>query len=447
MTSTTPATPSGAPTPNPLDLLRTRAYIVILCYAALVGVPVAAIAYGFLAAVNKTQTWTFQSLPSDLGYASAPWWWPLPILVLGGLVTALAITYLPGSGGHEPSLGLVVGGPPAPVQIIGVAVAAYVTLSAGAVLGPEAPLIAIGGGLAAWSVHLVKKDAPAQAAMVIGAAGSFAAISTLFGSPLVGAFLLMEISGIGGPTLGVLLVPGLLAAGIGSLIFIGLDSITGLGTFSLAVPSLPPVGTLRFSEFLWAIAIGILGAFAGTGIKAIGRVACRVISPRRLLFTPVAGAIVAAMAILFTQVAHHGTAMVLFSGENALGPLISQSSTWTVGALALLFVCKGVAYAVSLGGFRGGPTFPAIFLGAAGGLAMAHLFHFPTIAGAAMGMGALMVAVLGLPLTSAMLTALLLSSDSAKLMPLIIVAVVVSYVASVRLGPAPAAAAAPVSSA
>ncbi len=78
--------------------------------------------------------------------------------------------------------------------------------------------------------------------MVVAAAGSFAAISTLLGSPIAGAFLLMEASGLGGPTLGLVLVPGLLAAGIGTLIFVGFDSWTGHGTFSLAVPNLPPFG-------------------------------------------------------------------------------------------------------------------------------------------------------------------------------------------------------------
>ena len=43
--------------------------------------------------------------------------------------------------------------------------------------------------------------------------------------------------------LGVVLVPGLLAAGVGSLIFVGLDTWTGFGTFSLAVPDIPPFGT------------------------------------------------------------------------------------------------------------------------------------------------------------------------------------------------------------
>ncbi len=78
-------------------------------------------------------------------------------------------------------------------------------------------------------VHLVKKDAPQQAIVVIGAAGSFAAISTLLGSPLIGAFLLMEVAGIAGPMIGVILLPGLLAAGIGSLVFLGPQRRHGLG--------------------------------------------------------------------------------------------------------------------------------------------------------------------------------------------------------------------------
>jgi len=59
----------------------------------------------------------------------------------------------------------------------------------------------------------------------------------------------MEASGIGGPMLGVVLAPGLLAAGVGSLIFIGLDTLTGLGTFSLAIPDAPSFTTPTVLEF------------------------------------------------------------------------------------------------------------------------------------------------------------------------------------------------------
>jgi H+/Cl- antiporter ClcA len=55
-----------------------------------------------------------------------------------------------------------------------------------------------------------------------------------------------------------------------------------------------------------------------------------------------------------------------------------------------------------------------------------------------MGIGALCVVMLRLPLTSVLLATLLLSSDGLQVMPLAIVAVVVAYVASARLTPPPA---------
>ena len=156
-----------------------------------------------------------------------------------------------------------------PIDLPGIILASFATLSLGVVLGPEAPLIAIGSGMGVLAVHLIKRDAPEMASVVIGAAGSFAAIATLLGSPLAGAFLLMEAGGLGGALMSVVLVPGLLAAGIGSLIYVGLDDWTGFGTFSLAVPDIPPVGSPTGAEFLWAIAIGVLAAILGTIIRRL----------------------------------------------------------------------------------------------------------------------------------------------------------------------------------
>ena len=109
--------------------------------------------------------------------------------------------------------------------------------------------------------------------------------------------------------------------------------------------------------------------------------------------------------------------------------------------LTLLVLCKGLAYALSLSSFRGGPVFPGMFIGAAGGMALSHLAGLPMIAGVAMGTGALTAAMLGLPLTAVLITSVFLEADGLALMPLIIVAVVVSYVTSARLAPAPAPAA------
>lgn len=155
--------------------------------------------------------------------------------MLSGVLTALAIRYLPGNGGHSPAFGLQTGGPLSGRELGGVVLAALATLGLGAVLGPEAPLIAIAGGLAALTVRSTRKDPSPMAITMMTAAGSFAAISTLFGSPVLGAFLIMETAGIGGITLSLIVLPGLLASGFGALVFVGLGSWTGLGTFSLAL--------------------------------------------------------------------------------------------------------------------------------------------------------------------------------------------------------------------
>jgi hypothetical protein len=236
--------------------------------------------------------------------------------------------------------------------------------------------------------------------------------------------------------LGLVLVPGLLAAGIGSLIFTGLDAWTGLGTFSLAIPGLPHVGSPTIGAFGWAIVIGLAAALVGTGIRWLGLR----LQPFSLRSPPVAalvaGLVVAGLAIAYAEGAGKNSSEVLFSGQSALGPLVTNSASYTVGALLLLIACKGLAYGVSLSSFRGGPVFPALFIGAAGGVALSHLPGLPLVAGVAMGIGAMSAVMLSLPLTSVLLATLLLGSDGLAVMPLVIVAVVVAYVAAARIAPA-----------
>ena len=410
---------------------------MLLVFGATLGVPVAAVSYFFLKAIEESQHYLYASLPGDLGFHGEPTWWPLPLLALGGLVVGLAIRYLPGTGGEKPAEGFKASGPIRPTALPGIVVAAFATLAFGAVLGPEAPLIAIGSGLGVLAVQLIKRDAPSTAFAVVGVSGSFAAISTLLGSPLVGAFLLMEASGLGGAMLGVVLVPGLLAAGVGSLIFVGLDSWTGFGTFSLAIPDIPHFGTPTAAEFLWAIGIGVGAAVLGTAIRRLALILQPIVERRVVLLTPVVGLAIAGLAIAFAQGSGRSSSGVLFSGENAIVPLIQNAAGWTVGALVLVIVCKGLAYSASLSSFRSGPVFPGMFIGAAGGIALSHVPGLPMIAGVAMGIGAMTVAMLGLPLVAVLLPSLFLQADGLALMPLVIVAVVVSYVVSARLAPAP----------
>jgi chloride channel protein, CIC family len=419
-----------------MSMLRNPAYVRLLVVAAILGVPISAAAYGFLALVSYLQKELFTHLPHGLGFATMPVWWPLPMLLIGGVLAGLAIRYLPGRGGPSPAGGFAMHPPPTPAQLPGVICAALATLAFGAVLGPEMPLILIGGGLAVLATKLARRrQVPAQGVRVLGVAGSFAAISTLLGSPITGAFLLMEASGLGGATLDVVLIPGLLASGVGALIFIGLDSLTGLGTFALAIPNLPHFARPNVAEFGWAIVIGVAAAVIGPAIHRLGLFLHGYATKRTMIVVPLAGVTVAVLTIIYTEATGKPASDVLFSGQNSTGPLIQHAASYSVGALLLLLACKGLAYGVSLSSFRGGPVFPALFIGAAGGIAMSHLPGLPLVAGVAMGLGAMSVVMLKLPLTSVLLPSVLLLSDALAVMPLVIVAVVVAYVAAARLAP------------
>ena len=158
---------------------------------ALLGVPVALVAYFFLKWVADVQQYVFTTLPADLGFNGEPAWWPIPPLIVSGVLVGLTIKHLPGTAGHEPAEGFKTTGPVRPIDLPGIIIASFATLSLGVVLGPEAPLIALGGGLSYLAVWLRRRDLPAQTGAVIAVIGSFAAVSTLLGSPLTGAFLLM----------------------------------------------------------------------------------------------------------------------------------------------------------------------------------------------------------------------------------------------------------------
>jgi H+/Cl- antiporter ClcA len=431
------ATTAPGPAPDPQALLRSRAYVKLLVLAAVLGVPISAAAFGFLKLVAVAQKAFFQTIPHDLGLDPVPTWWPLPLLVLAGLLVAPVISRLPGAGGHPPTDGFHASGPTAPIELPSILLAAAGTLSFGVVLGPEAPLIMMGSGLGVLAVRLAARDAPPTAATVMAAAGSFAAISTLLGSPLLGAFLLLEAAGLGGPLVALILMPGLLAAGIGSLIFLGLDSLTGFGTFSLTIPGLPPFDRLTAAMFAYALVFGAAAPLLGHAISRLAVTVRPHVDRRRMLLMPLVGLAIAAVAMGFAEASGKSTSMVLFSGQDQMGPLLGQAAGWSAGTLVLLVACKGLAYSLALSSFRGGPVFPSMFIGAAAGVAASHLPGLPMVPAVAMGIGAMSCTMLRLPLTATLLATLLLGSDGVQSIPVVIVAVTVAYVVTARLNAAP----------
>src|ERR1700677_1481001 len=100
-----PAAPAPDPAPasqNPMQLLRSRSYLVLLIFGAIVGVPVAVIAYYFLKLVALAQKYFFGTLPGELGFHGQPAWWPVPVVAVGGVLVARPLPYPPGHARPRP---------------------------------------------------------------------------------------------------------------------------------------------------------------------------------------------------------------------------------------------------------------------------------------------------------------------------------------------------------
>ena len=445
---------AAVPPPDPAALMLSRQYRVLLVLAALVGLVVSAASWCFLEGVHEVQVWVYEDLPEDLGYHTVPLWWPLPWVALAGLLTAFAVLRLPGHGGHVPAHGLKSGGPQIrPIDLPGVLLAALASLGLGLVLGPEGPLIAIGLVLGTIAMRLVNRDAPEQAVGLMAASGSFAAVSSIFGSPVIGAVLIIEATGLGGPTLPLVLLPGLVAAGIGSLVFIGLGSWSGFSTaaWTLSPFSLPSFGGPGWGDFGWTVLLAVAAAVAVFAIMELARWAKRLVDQNVFLLTIAAGLAVGGLAIAFAEATEKSPDAVLFSGQEAFGTLFGQAATISLSTLGLLLLFKGLAWSISLGNFRGGPTFPAIFLGVVAGLMAAHLPGYAETQAVAALTGAACVSVLRLPLSSVMIATLLSAKAGLAVAPLVVVAVAVAYLTSealtafvdARVGAAPGRASSP----
>ncbi|MXM63885.1 chloride channel protein [Streptomyces sp. HUCO-GS316] len=405
-------------------MLRRPEYLKALIFCGLIGIPVALIAFWFLAALHRLEQLLWTDWPKDLGWKQAPWWWAFPLLLVAGVVVGLVVARLPGHGGHIPAGGLHSGGI-TKNALLGVVIAAMVGLPLGAVLGPEAPLIALGGGLALLFASLVRAPQTPGSAGLLGAAGSAAAISALFGNPVVGAVLLMEVAGVGGPQLFAVMLPVLLSSGVGDLVFTTFVHWTGLQTGSLDI-GLPKPPPLDVGDVLWVLVMAPAIAFLIHWVFVGGRFVAGFVTSWTVRNTTLCALGAAGCIALYTVGTGRSPAEVALSGEATLGELAQDADAWPVSALVAVLAFKGIAYTLCLGSLRGGPVFPALFLGGAAGALLAPLPGFGLVPAMAAGMAASVTAALRLPVSSVVLVVVLLGN--VETVALVVLAAVMSFV-------------------
>lgn len=135
------------------------------------------------------------------------------------------------------------------------------------------------------------------------------------------------------------------------------------GSFDLS-----PRYTFRLSDVVGAfLAASVTAAVLSLGrVAAIKLVAWRGGDVARPGVMAGLGAVVGLLALAYVLVSGEPVILVLTSGEGQIKELAALAA---IGAVALATLVKFLAYTVSMGaGFRGGPFFPAIFVGAGIGL-------------------------------------------------------------------------------
>ena len=288
----------------------------------------------------------------------------------------------------------------------------------GASVGLEAGYAQIGSAIASWlgrSFRVRRSDL--RLLVGCGAAG---AIAAAFNAPLTGAFYAFELV-IGTYSLATL-APVVMAA----ICAVTVGRVLGGGDqgFDIRVPT-----SIEAVDYVPILALGMICALGGIalmrGVTVIEDLFRRSRVPAWV--RPALGGLVVGALALWTPA-------VMSSGHSALR--VALDAPYGLQQIAILIVLKALASAISIGsGFRGGLFFASLFLGALVGKLFAGLLALvtvvqalPAVVCALVGMSALAVAVVGGPLTMA-----LLALESTGSLPMTVAVLAASVVSAITV--------------
>jgi len=387
----------------------------MLGLAVLLGILGAVGAAVFLTVMSWATDFVWEWLPEQVGLESVPWWYVVLGLLIGAVLIIAARGLGPGMGSPLEGFHFDIG----PSRAFAALSVALATLVFGGVLGPEAPLIVVGtviGGL-------VTRNKPAQVQQLAMALGGIAAIGTILGNPFIAAFMVLEFAALGAMPRQAL-VPMFVALGSGYLVLTGIGPFTGLGQVELAVPGLTEVDQLAFGDLLLGLVVAIIAGIAVLLSRQVGYALQRVEKVRPSIAIVVSALVIGGLATFIMLAFDQPYDVVPFSGETSMDSLISETSALAVLAIV---VAKALAYGVSLGGgWRGGPIFPATYIGVAAAVMVGLVItSAPMSALIVAGMAAGVAAMLKLPFTAGLLAVVIGAGAGLVVTPMAIIGAIV----------------------
>ena len=327
---------------------------------------------------------------------AAPWpfWWFSVLLPAGGLVSGLLIHYLaPDAAGHGTEAVIravhekagAINWRVAPVK----ALATLATIAVGGSAGKEGPSAQIGAAVASALADLLRFSPDQRRRIVICGIG--AGFATVFGTPVAGGILGIEVL-----AMGAMLYEMLLPSFAASLAAFEMARLLGLTWFyprvALALPfSLGSSGRI----LLLGVVAGLVSYLLVLGMEGFHRAADR-LRQRGRVWPPLMPALAGTLLFL----------LMLAVGRSYGGLSLPLLTTALSGhaAAGLAWFGKLLFVAITLGlGMSGGIITPLFVIGATLGAAMAGPLHLPVSSSAAIGMVAVTASGANVPIAAVLL--------------------------------------------
>lgn len=399
----------------------------ILVYAAGLGVSIGLLSTGYYLILKFGTQAIWQGipeivhLPDPIRNPNDARYYAWILTTLGGFLVGLIVHYLHAPTGLEAAIDEIhTEGRISYHHAPGMAVASLVSMIFGSSAGPEAPLVDVNGGLGSWFADRLRvaKDTT----RILTFCGMSAALGAFFGSPLGSALLALELPHFLGLEYYEALIPVLVAAICGFVVFRLCTGLTIGGIYQF-----PAYSELQPDHLIHALALGVIGAAVAILFVLIFRGIRYLVSLLRIhpvLLTTLGGLGIGLIAIFFP--------LTLFYGEEQIQTVINTGST--LGATMLLLTAIAKMFTVSLclqTGFRGGFIFPLFFIGATVGMAV-HLLlpQIPATVSMVCIMASLTVAIMKTPISMALILTVISDTD---LIPIITVSAMTSFLLTSRL--------------